>query len=137
MMRELMNGANARHYGGFVLAAVFSFITDAGILEALIRFVGLSPFLARPVGIGCAMVVGWLINRTVTFAMTTPPQLSEFGRYAAVSWTAQAVNYAVFSAILLSAPGTAPFTALVVACFVSMFVSYTGYRFGVFGKGKK
>lgn len=128
----LANPHHLRHYGGFVLAAVLAFITDAGILETLTRFAGLSPFLARPLGIACAIVVSWLVNRSITFAMTSPPTVREFTRFAAVSWTAQAVNYTVFSLILLAAPQVYPFTALVLACFVSMFVSYAGYRFGVF-----
>lgn len=130
----LLTLRNLRHYGGFVLAAIFAFITDAGLLELLTMQAGMSPFLARPIGISCAIVVSWLVNRTVTFAMTTPPQLSELARFAAVSWTAQTVNYLVFSIILLAWPIVTPFTALVLACFVSMFVSYVGYRFGVFRK---
>lgn len=133
---DLLAGGNVRHFGGFVLAAILAFITDAGILEALTRWAGMSPFLARPIGIACAMVVSWLVNRTITFRMATPPHLSEFLRFVLASGTAQIINYAVFSAILLAVPGTAPFIALVLACFVSMFVSYTGYRFGVFRQGR-
>jgi putative flippase GtrA len=133
---ELLSYRNLRHYGGFASAAVLAFITDAGILEALTQLAGWSPFIARPIGISCAMVVAWLFNRTVTFAMSSAPSLSEFLHYAAVSWVAQAINYIVFSAILIALPGTALLTALVLACFVSMFVSYSGYRFGVFRKGR-
>lgn len=132
---ELLTPANIRHYGGFVLAAVLAFITDAGILEALTAIAGLSPFIARPIGIFFAMIVSWLVNRVITFAMKTPAHVSEFMRFVAVSGTAQVINYAVFSVILLAVPGTAPLTALVLACFVSMFVSYTGYRSSVFRKG--
>lgn len=123
-----------QHYGGFILAGSLAFLTDAAILEGLTRFAGLSPFLARPIGISIAMVVSWLINRTLTFAMRSPPSLAEFLQFAAVVWTAQLVNYLVFCAILIAVPGTAPFAALVLACLVAMFVSYTGYRFGVFRK---
>lgn len=122
------------HYGGFVLAGSLAFLTDAAILEILTRFAGLSPFLARPVGISAGMVVSWLLNRTITFAMRTPPRLAEFLQFAAVVWIAQLINYLVFCAILIAVPGTAPFVALVLACLVAMFVSYTGYRFGVFRK---
>lgn len=132
---DLLTPGGIRHYGGFVLAAVLAFITDAGILEMLTRLAGMSPFLARPIGIFFAMIVSWWVNRVVTFAMTTPARASEFVRFAAVSGTAQMINYIVFSIILLAVPATAPLTALVLACFVSMFVSYTGYRFGVFRKG--
>jgi putative flippase GtrA len=131
-LKPLFENPQGRHYGGFVLAGGLAFATDASILEALTRFAGMSPFLARPFGICAGMVVSWLINRTVTFAMHTPPHVSEFLKFAAVAWSAQAVNYLVFAAILLAVPATLPFIALVCACFVAMFFSYTGYRFGVF-----
>lgn len=133
-LRPVLANAYRRHYGGFVLAGGLAFATDASILEVLTRFAGMSPFLARIFGICAGMVVSWLVNRTVTFAMRTPPRVSEFLKFAAVAWSAQAVNYAVFAAILLAAPATPPFGALVAACFVAMFFSYTGYRFGVFGQ---
>ena len=77
-------------------------------------------------------IVSWLINRTVTFSADTPPSLAEFARFAAVSWTAQAVNYAVFAFILLTWPGIEPVVALILASMIAMFVSYAGFRFGVF-----
>jgi putative flippase GtrA len=120
------------HYAGFVIAGSLAFLTDATILEALTRFAGLSPFLARPISISIAMVVAWLLHRTITFAVRVPPSVAEFLQFAAVVWTAQLVNYLVFCAVLIAVPGTAPFAALVLACLVAMFVSYTGYRFGVF-----
>ena len=125
------NGA-LRHYGGFVLAGVSALTTDATVLLVLTESFAMAPLLARPVGIAVAMVVSWLINRTVTFSATTPPNLAEFARFAAVSWTAQAVNYTIFAAVLLLRPETAPVIALILASLVAMFVSYAGYRFGVF-----
>jgi putative flippase GtrA len=121
-----------RHYGGFVLAGSLALATDALILQGLHAGLGITPFLARLPAIACAMVVSWLVNRTVTFATAEPPSMREFAKFAAVSWSAQAVNYTVFAAILLALPGTAPLAALVAAALVAMFVSYVGFRFGVF-----
>lgn len=121
-----------RHYGGFVLAGCLALATDALILQGLHVGLGLTPFLARIPAIACAMIVSWLVNRTVTFASADPPSLREFAKFAAVSWFAQAVNYAVFAAILLALPGISPLAALVTASLVAMFVSYLGFRFGVF-----
>lgn len=123
-----------RHYGGFVLAGVSALAIDAAVLTLLMTVFGWSPFAARVVSIAIAMVASWLINRTVTFAVQSPPTLAEFARFAAVSWLAQAVNYAVFAAILLVRPGTAPIGALVAASLVAMVVAYVGFRFGVFRK---
>jgi len=124
-----------RHYGGFVLAGMLALTTDGLILQGLMDL-GWSPFLARPLAIAVAMVVSWQVNRSVSYAMATPPTLHEFGRFAAVSWTAQAVNYAVFSAILLLRPGTHALLALLLASLVAMFVSYFGFRHGVFARSE-
>lgn len=123
-----------RHYGGFVLAGLSALAIDAAILTLLMATFGWPPLAARLVSIAIAMVASWLINRTVTFAVRSRPTLAEFARFAAVSWLAQAVNYAVFAAILLVRPQTPPVTALVAASLVAMVVAYAGFRFGVFRK---
>ena len=121
-----------RHYGGFITAGLIALGTDALVLTLLTSGFGLSPFIARLVSISIAMFASWLINRTLTFAMNTPPTFAEFGRFAVVSWLAQAVNYTVFALILLSRPETLPVVALIAASLIAMFVSYAGFRFGVF-----
>ena len=120
-----------RHYGGFLLAGLMALTTDGLILETLTRF-GWHPLAARLVAISIAMIVSWLVNRTGTFAMPGRPTLREYLRFAAVSWSAQVVNYAIFAAIMLARPITHPLIALVAASCVAMFVSYFGYRYGVF-----
>lgn len=130
--RTAIANGQARHYGGFVLAGLSALAADTIVLSLLTRVTGLSPFLARPIGIAFAMVVSWTINRRITFQATAPPSLAEFSRFAAVSLTSQFVNYSVFAMILLAHPTLAPEIALFAACFVSMFVSYVGFRFGVF-----
>lgn len=120
-----------RHYGGFVMAGLLALTTDGLILEGLRGF-GWHPLLARPFAIAIAMVVSWLVNRRITFAVASAPTLREYARFAAVSWSAQAVNYLVFAAILIARPATQPLVALVLASSIAMFVSYFGFRYGVF-----
>lgn len=119
------------HYGGFALAGLLALTTDGLILEGLTG-AGWDPLLARPLAIAVAMIVSWLVNRRVTFAVPGRPSLREYVRFAGVSWSAQAVNYLVFGAILIARPVTAPLVALVLASLVAMFVSYFGFRYGVF-----
>lgn len=126
--------SRVRHYGGFVLAGGVALMIDAAVLVLLTSQTGMSPLLARPFSIALAMVASWRINRTVTFAVRSPATAAEFLKFAAVSWLAQAVNYGVFALILLSGLITDPVAALIVASLVAMFVSYVGFRFGVFGK---
>ena len=121
-----------RHFGGFVAAGVSALAVDIAVLAILTEQLGWPPLLARVPAIGLAMVVSWWINRTVTFAVQSRPTLLEFGKFAAVSWISVAVNYAVFAALLMVFPKLLPSFAVVAACGVSMFVSYAGFRFGVF-----
>lgn len=124
----------ARHGAGFIASGLIALCVDAGTTSLLTRGVGLSAFIARPVGIGVAMVVAWACHRRLTFDVQAAPSLSEFASYAAVAWSAAAVNYVIYAAILLALPALAPELALVASSLVSMVVSYLGMRFGVFGK---
>jgi putative flippase GtrA len=120
-----------RHYGGFLVAGLLALTTDGAILQTLTKL-GWDPLAARLIAIAIAMVVSWLINRTVTFAMKGPPSLREYARFATVSWSSQVVNYGLFSIIMLARPETHVLIALFIASFFAMFVSYFGYRYGVF-----
>jgi len=120
-----------RHVGGFVLAGGSAFLVDVGTLEAL-RGVGVPPLIGRLLSISVAMVVSWMINRSVTFAVPGPPSFREFLHFAAVAWISSAVNYSVFAAILFARPETAAVAAIVVATAIAMIVSYLGMRLGVF-----
>jgi putative flippase GtrA len=98
----------------------------------LINLAGLGPFLARLIAILVAMVIAWLMHRRITFDVPDPPSIGEFLRFAGVAWTAAAVNYLVYAAILIVLPGTPPLAAMTVSSIVAAVVSYTGFRIGVF-----
>jgi putative flippase GtrA len=125
-----------RHFGGFVLAGVLAFATDAGVLKLLTATTALGPFVARPIAIILAMMVSWGINRTITFAESKPPSWSEFVKFAAASFGGQVINYLVFAAILTLRPATDTTLAIAAASGVAMFAAYAGFRFGVFAKPK-
>ncbi len=121
-----------RHWGGFILSGGSAFVVDAGINTALIHFAGISPFISRLISIGCAMVWAWQMHRRVTFAVRAPASLGEFARFALVAGSANALNYAIYAAILLVWPATPPLAALIVSTAIATAVSYLGFRFGVF-----
>lgn len=121
-----------RHGAGFLIAGLIAFATDAGVLLVLTHFAGLDPFSARLLAIAVAMVAAWLAHRTLTFAVKAPPSLGEFTRYAAVAASAATVNYAVYAGLMIVWRDLPPVAALVGATVVSMCVSYSGMRFGVF-----
>lgn len=121
-----------RHWLGFLISGGVAFVVDALVLELLTVVAGLHPIAARLVAISLAMVAGWLMHRTLTFAVSTPVSASEFLRYAGVAWTAAAVNYGLFVLIILARPATAPLVALVVSSIAAMTFSYLGMRFAAF-----
>jgi putative flippase GtrA len=126
-----------RHGAGFVASGVIALAVDTGVLAGLTRLFALSPLIARLIAISCAMVAGWLCHRRWTFAVKARPSLAEFGRYAAVAWSAAAVNYAIYAAILFVVPALAPELAVVLSSVVAMVASYAGMRFGVFANASK
>ncbi|HVY41930.1 MAG TPA: GtrA family protein [Hyphomicrobiaceae bacterium] len=125
-----------RHWGGFLVSGLIALSVDATVLEIGVRLLALGPLLARLIAISCAMVVGWLAHRTLTFALRSPPSLNEFARYAAVAWTTAAINYGVFASIILVRPATLPFVALIAASIVATVFAYLGMRYGAF-RGKR
>ncbi len=122
------------HYGGFLLAGGLAFVTDVGVFQLLNVAAGVAALIARPVSISVAMIVSWLINRTVTFPMPGPPRLPEFLHFAALAWVAAAFNYAVFAAVLWGWPEIWKPLAIFVASLAAMVLGYVNMRFSVFRK---
>ena len=121
-----------RHWAGFVASGGVAFVVDASVLAVLTKALGLDPFLARLAAIAVAMVAAWLMHRTFTFPVNKPPSLGEFAGFAALASGSNALNYALYSLVLLVRRDTPPLVALVAATTVAMCTSYLGMRFGVF-----
>ena len=93
---EVGIGAVMRQSGGFLLAGTLAFLADALVLVVLTQLADFSPFVARLFAIATAMLVSWLLNRTITFRVGAPPSAREFVRFAALAWITAALNYVVF-----------------------------------------
>jgi putative flippase GtrA len=125
-----------RHWAGFVLSGGLSFLVDASVLGLLTAALGMHPLLARVFSVACAIVAGWLLHRTFTFRMTTPPTLAEFLRFAGLQSTVLVcVNYGIYAAILVLRPEFEPLLAMVVSSGVAMVFSYFGMRYAAFRVG--
>ncbi len=122
---------NARHWLGFLGSGGTAFIVDAGITLALTQ-AGVNPFVARIIAIMLAMVVAWLMHRRFTFQVAAPPSMAEFLRFAAVAWSANALNYGIYALLLLALPALWPLAAMAASTGVAMIFSYLGFRLGVF-----
>jgi len=123
--------SGARHWGGFILSGGTAFVVDAGITTLLVHF-GANRFLARIVGIAVAMVVAWLMHRRVTFAMDAGASWSEFLRFATVAASANALNFVVYSLLLVIFPALPVIVAIFIATAIATAFSYAGFRLGVF-----
>jgi putative flippase GtrA len=129
--------ARLRHGLAFLLSGGLAFSVDAIVLKGLMWLAGLNPILARLFAIAVAMLVGWLAHRTFTFALSVPPSLAEFLRYAVVGWTVAAVNYGLFVAIVLLRPDVEPLAALVLSSLVATLFAYAGMRYGAFRAARR
>ena len=123
--------SGSRHWGGFVLSGGTAFVVDAGITTVLVHF-GLDRFTARIAAIAVAMVVAWLMHRRFTFDMDAPRSWGEFLRFAAVAMSANALNFVVYSLLLVAFPAIRLLLAIVAATAVATIFSYAGFRLGVF-----
>jgi len=121
-----------RHWGGFIVSGGTAFVVDAGTTALLVHFVGLDRFLARIIGIAIAMVVAWLMHRRVTFNVSAPRSLAEFLRFSAVALSANALNFTIYSLLLIAFPAIPYLIAIVIATAVATVFSYAGFRLGVF-----
>lgn len=122
----------ARHWGGFLASGAIAFTVDGGVMEIGIRWLGLPTLVARFIGVMCAMIAAWLCHRTLTFALTTKPDLAELARYVAAASTTAAINYAAFAVLLFFSPEMPRLAALAIASCLATIFAYLSMRYGVF-----
>ena len=122
----------AGHFGGFVVSGSMAFATDALVLEAGVRLLGVTPPTARIPAIAAAMVVGWLAHRSWTFQVTASPSIPEFIRYVLAAWVAALFNWGLFTATLFVWPEVFRLAALALASGGAMIFSYLTMRYRVF-----
>lgn len=119
----------------FACVGFAGFAVDTGTLALLHHGAGLDPFSARIISIAVAIFATWRLNRSVTFGRSDTGQVSEGARYYGVALITAAVNFGIYSAILLIWSSVWPVAAAVVATAVTMFMSYFGYSRLVFRTG--
>lgn len=113
----------------FVGVGIVGFVVDGGGTWLLVR-AGVPPVLARIGPLLTAIVVTWLLNRTLTFAVDRPKTRAELLRYATVALSSAAMNFVLYSVLVLW--GLHPFLAVTVATIVLLLYSFTAYRRVVF-----
>ncbi|MFQ5625489.1 MAG: GtrA family protein [Methyloligellaceae bacterium] len=119
-------------FARFCGVGALGFLIDAGLLLWFIEFLGLNPFLARVFSIVLALTMTWAMHRNWTFASGNPDRLAEWSRFATVNGAGGALNYLVYSAILLALPGTAPMLALAAGSAIALLANFFGARLWAF-----
>jgi putative flippase GtrA len=118
----------------FLLVGGIGFVVDVAVLMFLLHATPLDPFSARLVSVAAALSATWILNRHITFGPSGRTAIIEGARYGGVGVGTSLVNYAVYSALLLTFPGTEPLIALVLASATAMALSYLGYSRLVFDR---
>lgn len=126
----------AQEFGRFAVVGGVGFCVEFLILSVLYRGMGWSPIRARLVSFSLAVTVTWVLNRCYTFpsASRSRSRGLEYSSYLAVQGVGAAINFAIYSAILLSTgPAVVPpEAALVVAAAAALLWNYLASRRYVF-----
>ncbi len=118
----------------FAIAGVLGFVADAGMLY-LMMALGLGRFGGRLVSFVFAVWVTWQFNRRFTFRQRRDiSALREFAEYFVAMIGGGAVNYAAYSATVLSLPDTAyaPLAGVAVGALAGMVVNFITAKWFVF-----
>lgn len=113
----------------FVGVGVVGFVVDGGGTW-LLAHLGLPPIEARIAPLLTAIIVTWLLNRSVTFNVDKPKSRAELLRYATVALSSAFFNFLLYSALVLV--GVHPVIAVGIATIVLTLYSFLAYRKMVF-----
>jgi putative flippase GtrA len=119
-------------FSKFAMVGAAGFVVDCGTLALVLKTTPLDAFSARFISIATAILATWLLNRTVTFGKSGHSLAREAMRYGGVGIAGSALNYAIYSTVLLAVPNAGAFPALFIASGSVMVLSYFGYSRLVF-----
>lgn len=137
-MSARAHGIARRHVGRFAIVGLLSVATDAVTYLVLAR-AGASWDVAKGLGYGVGMVVGFLLNKTWTFASRRPPGLEGF-TYVLLYALTMGVNVALNRLVLVAGaarlgPICGPLLAFLAATGVTTVLNFLGMRFITFRRG--
>jgi len=112
----------------FGMVGTVGFIVDGGVLQLLV-WAGWGPIAARLVSFPAAVLATWLLNRTITFR-DEGPALRSLGRYIVVSLGGAAVNFLVYTTLVLasSAMAALPIIPLAIASIIALAFNFLGSK---------
>lgn len=100
----------------FGLVGTAGYLVDAGLLQTMVQWGGINPFLARLGSFIAAATATWWLNRTYTFSARHQASGGEWLRYITAMTLGGLINYGAFAAALLWLPHPLRQPWLAVAC---------------------
>lgn len=122
---------------GFAIAGGIGFIVDAGLLY-LALWAGLGYFAGRLISFPCAVLTTWAINRKMAFRDASGRTwMAELSRYVLAMLAGGAVNYGIYSLVVVMAPRTSltPLLAVAAGVAAGMSINFLSAKFWVFRHG--
>jgi len=138
-MRPGFDSLPARHHWflsllRFAGCGTMGFIADVIALHIALDL-GAGYFLGRLCSYLFAATVTWLLNRHITFRISSPLSISEWLRFIAANATGGMVNLSVYSALVAATALARDIPALAIAAgsIVGLLVNFAAIRRFVFG----
>jgi len=119
----------------FTLVGALGFVVDAGIVQLLVRQLGVNPYLARVVSFIAAATATWGLNRSYTFAAHAgADRRREWVRYMAAMAGGFVLNYAAYAALVATSMQVREWPALGVAAgsVAGAVVNFLSSRYWIF-----
>lgn len=120
----------------FAIAGVIGFVVDACVLYMALAL-GSGYFFGRGVSFTAAVWTTWRINRRFTFSADPHVSaLTEWWRYLLAMLGGGLVNYAVYSAVVVSMPHSSmlPLYAVATGSIAGMVINFLTAKLWVFSK---
>lgn len=109
----------------FLAVGGLGLMTDLAIFTLIIEQAP-HPLVARLISLAVATLVTWRLNRALTFDRSGRRPTDEAMRYVAVAAAAQAMSYAAFAVLVVTALGDMPQLAVLIGAAGGALVSYSG-----------
>jgi putative flippase GtrA len=134
-----IHGRMVEQIPAFAAIGVIGYFVDSGITLSAPNMSACRQSSPAP-GFIIATIVNFGLNRAITFRHSRAPVLRAFPRYCGVASVGLAINYAVYSTCVISAPrlGIAVTPAILplfiaAGSGVAMVLTFVGFRFFAFG----
>ena len=122
-------------FAKFCVVGTIGFVADAGTLYLFMSVASLDPYTGRVFSFLFAATITWALNRNYTFrSSVAAPRTRQWARFVTANTVGGALNYGVYSALILSGGWfiKAPVLAVAVGSIVGLAFNFTVSRKIVF-----